>query len=73
MRLFSLNVASFTTAIWTKPATLGVGVQADTSKVEPLDLAVWIVAADHLTIRHLLTETVGGLVRVYLVAVHRGG
>uniref|UniRef100_A0A3Q1H3W3 Uncharacterized protein n=1 Tax=Anabas testudineus TaxID=64144 RepID=A0A3Q1H3W3_ANATE len=35
-----------------------------TGEVEPLNGALVIVAADHLTVRHLLTETVGGLIRV---------
>uniref|UniRef100_A0A3B4EAJ1 Uncharacterized protein n=1 Tax=Pygocentrus nattereri TaxID=42514 RepID=A0A3B4EAJ1_PYGNA len=39
-------------------------VEANTGEVKPFDWAFVIIAAYHLSIRHLLTQAVGGLIRI---------
>lgn len=44
--------------------------QAHTRKMEPLNGAISIVTADHLAIRHLMTQTVGGFIGIYRHVQH---
>merc|ERR1719319_80671 len=53
-------------AFRTEPLSLWLPLQLNTSKVEPLNGAQIVVAANHLSIRDLVTETVGWLVRINL-------
>lgn len=54
----------------TKPLPFGSLGQANTTVVEPLNGAIIIVTAHHVAIRHLVTQTVAGLIGVIL-PVHR--
>ena len=47
-----------------EPLALGFVCERHTVKVEPLDDAAVVVAADHLAVGHLVTQTVRGLVGV---------
>lgn len=62
-----LNVASIATTLRAIPAAFGDGVEPDAGKMEPFNFAASVVAADHLAIWDLLTETVSWLVGVNCV------
>lgn len=52
------------------PFSSWFGGQAHTCEMEPLNGAISVVAADHLSIRHLMTQAVGGLVWIHRHVQH---
>ena len=53
-----------TTAFGAIPFPFGLVVETHTREVEPLDGALVVIAADHLTVGDLLAQAICGLVRV---------
>ena len=53
-------------ALWTEPLSLWLPLQQHTAKVEPLDGAQVVVAANHLAVGDLVAQAVSRLVRINL-------
>lgn len=77
--VFSVFVQAFVhrllivpSALGAVPLAFGLVSESHTREVKPFDWTLVIVTADHLTVGHLLTQTVGGLVGVD-GEVDRGG
>ena len=52
-------------AFWAVPLALGFGMQIHATKMEPLNGTVLVVTPNHFTVRHLLAEAIGWLIRIH--------
>ena len=61
---------SLRSAFGTKPFAFRLGREIHTAEMEPLDGTLGIVAADHLAVRHLMTQTVRWFIGIHWHVQH---